>query len=215
MKNKNLFVSDFDGTISKKDFYWIVIDKYIGKEGEELYKKWQKEEIEDIQFLSMIFNHIGQSKEQIEKDILSIPLDESFIDFVQYLEEKNTDLIIVSAGMQYYIDILFEKYNLSNLKIYSNPGIYKEQGLYFDLDEKGRFFSKRYGIDKKQVVACKKEGYERTFYAGDTAPDFEPSLLCDYRFATGPLQKIFDSKGIDYYSFTAFQDIQKELEYLL
>ncbi|MFP3361713.1 2,3-diketo-5-methylthio-1-phosphopentane phosphatase, partial [Planococcus sp. SIMBA_143] len=41
------FVSDFDGTISKKDFYWLVIDTYY-PEGKPLYKKWKAGEMQDI-----------------------------------------------------------------------------------------------------------------------------------------------------------------------
>lgn len=44
------FVSDFDGTISKQDFYWMVIDKYF-PEGRELFKKWKSGELKDIEFL--------------------------------------------------------------------------------------------------------------------------------------------------------------------
>lgn len=35
------FVSDFDGTISKKDFYHLVIEEFF-PEGEALFKQWKR-----------------------------------------------------------------------------------------------------------------------------------------------------------------------------
>ena len=57
------FVSDFDGTISKQDFYWMVIDKYF-PEGRELFKKWKSGELKDIEFLGTVFASINQSEQK-------------------------------------------------------------------------------------------------------------------------------------------------------
>ncbi|MBJ7885707.1 2,3-diketo-5-methylthio-1-phosphopentane phosphatase, partial [Bacillaceae bacterium HSR45] len=64
------FVSDFDGTISKQDFYWMVIDKYF-PEGRELFKKWKSGELKDIEFLGTVFASINQSEQKIIDDIHS------------------------------------------------------------------------------------------------------------------------------------------------
>ena len=39
---KFAFISDFDGTLTNKDFYKMIIDEYLGEEGKELYKAWRR-----------------------------------------------------------------------------------------------------------------------------------------------------------------------------
>jgi len=51
-----IFISDFDGTISQKDFYWILIDDYIGSKGVEFYHEWKKDKKIGIEFLNTIFS---------------------------------------------------------------------------------------------------------------------------------------------------------------
>lgn len=51
---KWVFVLDFDGIILKKDFYWIVIEKYFS-EGEEFFCWWKVGEMKDIDFLFIVF----------------------------------------------------------------------------------------------------------------------------------------------------------------
>ncbi|MTI71017.1 MAG: HAD-IB family phosphatase [Firmicutes bacterium] len=203
-----VFISDFDGTITKKDFYWHIIDMYLEKEGNDKYKKWQRGEMKDIDFLSYIFKNIGQDEEQIYKDIIKMKIDPYLKDFIDFIHSKNGDFIVLSAGTRYYIDILFEHLSLQDITVYSNKAVYKDKGIHFDIDPTDKFYSERYGIDKKKVVKYLKSKYNKTFYAGDSMPDYEPSLLCDERFATNKLISIFKEKGVNFHSFNSFKDIE-------
>lgn len=204
-----VFISDFDGTISRKDFYWEMIDKYMKEEGNKKYKEWQEEKIKDIDFLGYIFKNINQEQEIIHKDILEIEIDPYLKDFIDYINDKNGDFIILSAGSSYYINIILEHLKLQNVTVYSNKAIYKDRGLHYDIDPTYEFYSERYGIDKKKVVEHLKTKYKTLYYAGDSMPDFEASLICDKRFATGKLIDIFNHRDLNYYAFNSFKDIKK------
>ena len=71
MMKKWAFVSDFDGTISKKDFYHLVIEKYF-PEGKELFKQWKNGTIKDIDFLAKVFTSIHKEEAQIVEDIFFV-----------------------------------------------------------------------------------------------------------------------------------------------
>lgn len=73
--NKWAFVSDFDGTITDKDFYHFVIEKYF-EDGRKLYTKWKADDMKDIDFLAAVFGSINQEEEVIIDDIKSIKIDE-------------------------------------------------------------------------------------------------------------------------------------------
>ena len=208
-KKPFVFISDFDGTITKRDFYWHMIDKYMPIEGIQWYQQWKKGEFLDIEFLSKVFNSINQTETQIIEDILQIPIDPTLLPFIQYIKNHGGDFIIVSAGTSYYIDILLEFHGIHNdVILFSNPGFYKEKGLYFNLDPENPFYSSRYGIDKKKVVEALSEQYNVLYYAGDSEPDYQASLLCNTRFAKGPLIEIYEENQIDFYPFTHFSEIQ-------
>ncbi len=207
-----VFISDFDGTISNKDFYLHIIDKYMKEEGNESYKKWQMGEIKDVDFLGHIFKNIGQEEQQIHKDIIEMQIDPYLKEFIEYIHSRNGDFVVLSAGADYYIKLLFEYLGIHNITIYSNKAIYKDKGIHFDIDPSYEYYSERYGIDKKKVVENLKTKYSRTIYAGDSMPDFEPSLICDKRFATGKLKGIFKEQEVDFYPFDSFKDIRRVLE---
>ena len=56
--NKFAFVSDFDGTLTKKDFYHIIIDKYLQDKGWKFYDEWKKTKKINVEFLNKIFAKI-------------------------------------------------------------------------------------------------------------------------------------------------------------
>ncbi|WP_058485206.1 MtnX-like HAD-IB family phosphatase [Defluviitalea phaphyphila] len=212
MTRKFAFISDFDGTITKKDFYWHIIDKYMVEEGHALYKKWKRGELKDIEFLNLIFSNINKDKEQIYKDIIEIPMDSNVKSFIEFIKKSQGDFIIVSAGNLYYIDILLKYHGIENIKVYSNKGVYKNRGIHFELDPNYEFYSERYGINKGKIVKFLKKKYQKLYYAGDSEPDYEPSLLCNMRFATGSLVTLYEKNNISYIPFKNFNDIYQVLK---
>lgn len=113
MVKKWAFVSDFDGTISKQDFYIVMMDKYF-PEGRKLFQKWRAGGLKDIDFLSSIFQSINQDEEQIIKDILNIPIDEYVPDFIKRVQTSGADFYILSAGTDYYIKHILRKNNVDS-----------------------------------------------------------------------------------------------------
>ncbi|NLM13479.1 MAG: MtnX-like HAD-IB family phosphatase [Epulopiscium sp.] len=212
MNKEFVFISDFDGTITEKDFYWHIIDKYLKEEGMNLYKRWRQGEFNNIEFISTIFQNIGQDENQIYKDIIEIPMDSYIKDFIDFIHSLNGEFVIVSAGSSYYIELFLRYYGINNIKVYSNYGIYKDKGIHLELDPTYEFYSERYGLDKKKVVQYLKGLYPKLYYAGDSSPDYEASLLCDCRFAKGRLIQLYKKNSIDYVAFETFKDIRKIIE---
>jgi len=100
---KFAFVSDFDGTLSSKDFYHIIIEKYMGDEGKKLYNEWKKTKKINVEFLNIVFGSTNLSEKEIYEEIVQIPLDRYAKDFINKIKENNGDFYIVSAGTSYYI----------------------------------------------------------------------------------------------------------------
>ncbi len=206
---KTIFISDFDGTISGEDFYRLMIDKYV-PDGEEKYQQWREEKIKDIDFLGYVFNNIKQEQNIIDDEAKKIPVDKSLKNFVEFINKNNGKFIILSAGSKYYIDIVLKELDL-DVEVYSNISEYKEQGLYYNIDKEHEFYSERYGIDKKKVVESLIKDYDLSFYAGDSMPDYAPSLLTNMIFSKAKLTEELNKNDIKNEPFKTFNDIKSYL----
>jgi len=204
------FVSDFDGTISKKDFYWLVIDTYY-PEGKPLYKKWKAGEMQDIDFLSQVFQSIDQHEEQIIQDILSLPIDEHVPSFIRTVQDSGGDFYILSAGTDYYIHHILEHYGIQDVPVFSNKGYYENKNVHLSIDENHKHYSRRYGIDKSKVIAELKETYDVVYFAGDSEPDSHPAKVADLTFAKDALQDLLKEKNVPYVAVDSFQQIEEFL----
>lgn len=206
-KKKFAFVSDFDGTLTHKDFYQMIIDDYLGEKGEILYKAWRRNEFKDRDFLHQIYSSINRNEAEILEDILRIEWDETADYVIDAIHQAGGDFIILSAGTSYYIERLLEHKGLQHIKVYSNPGEYREYGIHLSIDETSPFFSDIYGIDKSKVLTEIKKQYDYVYYAGDSAPDIPPCTLADTCFAKSALQEMLHEKGIPFIPMTSYKDI--------
>ncbi|MDE5414816.1 MtnX-like HAD-IB family phosphatase [Alkalihalobacterium chitinilyticum] len=204
------FVSDFDGTISNQDFYWLVIEKYF-PEGRDLFKKWKAQELLDIDFLKTVFSSIHQSEEQIIKDILSLPIDDYVPTFVRNVQQQNGDFFVLSAGTDYYIHHVLEKHGIKNVKVFSNEGVFQEKNIHLNIDETHPHFSKRYGIDKSKVIKELKKDYDTVYFIGDSEPDSHPAQFADLTFAKNGLQELLHEKKIPFVPVETFKEVEDYL----
>ncbi|TRZ37960.1 2,3-diketo-5-methylthio-1-phosphopentane phosphatase [Niallia circulans] len=204
------FVSDFDGTISKKDFYWIVIERYF-PEGKELYKEWKNGSIKDIDFLSTVFGAIHQEEEQIIQDVHGIPIDEYVPAFIKAVQQSGGDFYILSAGTDYYIKHIIEKYKLENVVVLSNEGVFKDKNIQLNINKEDWKYSERYGIDKAIVIQKLKEDYEKVYFAGDSEPDSHPAAFADRTYARDVLKELLAERNIDFIPFESFCEIEAHL----
>lgn len=210
MNRKWAFVSDFDGTISKRDFYKIVMEKYF-PEGENLFIKWKNGEMLDIDFLHTVFTSIDQDEEQIINDILSIPIDEYVPTFIREVQEHGGDFYILSAGTDYYIHHILKNFEINNVKVFSNEGHFKKKNIQMNIDKEHPHYSERYGIDKSKVIQELKEKYDIIYFAGDSEPDSHPAKYADVTYAKSELQTILQEKEITYIAVENFNEIETDL----
>ncbi|TYR80535.1 HAD-IB family phosphatase [Priestia megaterium] len=200
------FVSDFDGTISKQDFYWLVIERYF-PEGEQLFQKWKSGEMQDIDFLSTVFRSINQGEQHILTEIDAIAIDEYVPAFIKRVQESGGDFYILSAGTDYYIKPLLKKYGVEHVEVFSNKGYFHENNVHLKIDQTHWTYSERYGIDKSAVIQELKKKYDVIYFAGDSEPDSHPAVFADLTFAKDALQGLLQKKGVEFIPVNEFKEI--------
>lgn len=206
---KFAFVSDFDGTLTDRDFYHIVMDKYLKDWAWDYYTEWRKTNKINVEFLNKIFGAMDRSEEEIYKDILDIPLDPSAVEFLKKVENNGGDFFILSAGTSYYIEKLLEHKNIKNVTVISMKGVYKNRGLEIIPDTESEFYSEIFGVDKAKVVNMLKGKYERVYFAGDSEPDMEAAKAADCAFARNELQELLKKENIPCIPFKQYYEVEQ------
>lgn len=194
---KFAFVADFDGTLTEKDFYNILIDKYIGEEGHRLYEEWKKREKVGVNFLNKIFAWVTLSEADLEAEILKIPFDINGQRLIEEVRAQGGDFYIVSAGTSYYIKIFLSHIGLGDVNVISMPATYVDGHLKVQPDKSNPYYSEDFGLDKRKVVeGLKKEnGYDFVYFAGDSEPDLTAAISADLAFTMGELSELMEKAG--------------------
>lgn len=208
---KTLFLCDFDGTATKKDFYHIVIDEWIGEAGREYMIEYQKKKPLDYHFLNLIFRMKPMSKQDYCHLVQQIEPDPHLKSLIETLARMGIDFALVSAGCLPYIEDTLTIKNITGIPVITNHSKQEDGTLIITPDPTSPFFAEPFGIDKAAVVRHYKKYYERIIFAGDSLPDLGAAKEADLVFATGSLRTLLHEEGT---TFIPFKDFLQVITYL-
>lgn len=206
---KFAFVSDFDGTLTDRDFYHIVMDKYLKDWAWDYYNEWRKTKKINVEFLNKIFGAMDRSEEEIMEDILQLPLDPNAIEFIKKVEACGGDFYILSAGTSYYIKKLLANLNINTVSVISMEGKYQNRGITITPDPSSEYFSEVFGVDKAKVILKLKQQYEKVYFAGDSEPDMGAAKAADCAFARNDLRKLLEEQDIPFIPFHKYNEVEE------
>ncbi len=201
---------DFDGTITEVDFYRMVM-KYLTPEQQKLALDTYKNGGTVKGFLKYVFSNINQDKHVIDEEVRRIKFKKGFKELLKYVKENNGELIIISAGLTYYVKKSLQIRNIFDIQIYANRSHYRDKGLHFDENDND-FACEKFGIDKEKIVKKFKKYYAKSYYIADGFPDYKASLFTDEVFATGMLEQIYNREGKTYKPFNDFVEILEHIK---
>lgn len=209
----NVLVSDFDGTMTRHDFYLLAIESLIPAGCPDYWAEFRDGRKTHFEALQHYFASITASEEEVQHVLQQMELDPGLATAVFDLKRAGWDVVITSAGCDWYIHRLLNQAEVS-LKVYANPGSFEPgHGLHMSLPTDSAFLSKTLGVNKTQVVQHLLNSGRRVAFAGDGFPDAEPARLVDesLRFARGDLSRVLESDGLRYRPFEIWSDIARGL----
>jgi len=208
-----ILVSDFDGTMTQKDFYSCAIHNILCPEDLEPWHAYTRGEITHFEALRRIFERIRAEMPEMERLLAAMAFDAGAKTAVQRLEGQRWHVVIVSNGCGWYIERLFRQHDL-RLELHTNPGEYSpEHGLQMQLPTLSPFFAEEFGISKCAVVRSAMQTCGTVAFAGDGRPDLEPALMVrpELRFARGWLASELKSRGEPFQDFSIWSQISEKL----
>ncbi|MEN8192607.1 MAG: MtnX-like HAD-IB family phosphatase [Bacteroidota bacterium] len=208
---------DFDGTIAKKD----VGDHLFMEFGDleiinEIAERWIAGDISSSVFWDELFESLPDiDKSDMDKFVDLMEIEDGFYEFLELCNKSNIEIIVVSDGLDYYIDRIFTKNNLSHLTVYTNQ-------LHFIENQRMKPAFPFMDEECKICANCKRNHIinhssddDITIYIGDGLSDTCPAQYVDYIFAKRSLLKFCEKNRISFYPFKNFHDVIPQIEKLL
>lgn len=218
MKNRELKIFvDFDGTITNQDIGDSIFTKFGDeKKVNPVIDDLLNDRISSRECWDLLCSSTPSvNKNELDSFIDSLIIDPTFHSLVEYCKVKNIELIVLSDGFDYYIERIFDRENLKDLKYYANN---------LSLDENGKLIPGYpfYNPDFPTSANCKRDHIldnssddDYTFYIGDGNSDKESAQYCDYIFAKDGLLKFCEKERISFSPFKDFNDVIKKIDFLI
>ena len=133
---------------------------------------------------------------------------------IQQLRASGWDIVVVSAGSEWYIRKLLAPW-ASQLRLIANPGdMSVARGLTMSWPPtEVPWYSAHFGIDKSRIVQLLKDSGRCVAFAGDGRPDLAAAKLvpAQRRFARTWLAEQLQAAGESYCPFERWSDIAPQL----
>jgi len=210
----SILVSDFDGTVTRYDFFERVRKRWPFPPHDDPWEKFVAGETTHFQALAEIFARIRTTEADLLELADSTGLDASFAQSAQALKDRGWEIVIASAGCDWYINFLLRKAGVS-IPVHANPGTFDPKGgLQMSLPKNSPFFSPTKGVSKAAIVQDALNRSDRVAFAGDGRPDLRPALLVrpQFRFARGWLADALGERGEKFHPFERWSQIADQLQ---
>jgi 2-hydroxy-3-keto-5-methylthiopentenyl-1-phosphate phosphatase len=217
--NSNLKIfCDFDGTVTHKDT-WIDTGNFFIKQKDKWNNVLRKFESREIGARECFIEEC-RLMENFERDIFDQIIDKQkvdshFQDFVVFCEKNNIPILILSEGVDYYVERILARLGLS-LPFYSNRFVISQDKKNFHLEfPYADSDCPDCGCCKRNLLLNLTGDDEISVYIGDGLTDTCAVQYADLVFAKGALASHCWKNNITYFEYVNFLDIKNKLEKIL
>lgn len=209
---KIAILCDFDGTVARDDVGNLLFQKFAdGDKCKNVIDLWKQGEISSRECLEKEAELARASRDALNLFIMERKLDPYFKDFVDFARRRKMEVVIVSDGLDYYIEKMLLRTGLADIDFYANKLRLNDHSLrvrfpYYDMmDCQSCGNCKTFHMEK-----YKAEGYF-VVYVGNGLSDRCPSKYADCVFAKGELLDFCRENDVDSIAFDNFRDVEREI----
>ena len=212
-ENKTLIQCDFDGTITEKDISYLILDTFANGDWKKLVADYRENKISVDYFNKQAFAMVKASKETLTKFVREkAKLRPGFKELIDYCHERDFRLIIVSNGLDFYIDVILNDAGIRNIEVFAAQTKFCPEGI------KVQYI----GPDGNQANDGLKEIYTKLFLAegyrliclGNGVSDIYPARLAHHVFARDDLLLHCTKENIACTPFNDLNDVVEDLRLL-
>jgi len=210
---KTLVQCDFDGTITEKDASFLLLDAFAQGDWRRLLREYKEHKISVGEFNTRAFAMVKADKATLLEALKGkVKVRAGFHKLVNYCLRKGFRFVIVSNGLDFYINAILKDLGLENIELHAAKTAFHPAGMkvqYIGPDGKRL----EDGFKEAYVELFLKLGY-RVIYMGNGDSDIAPARYAHHVFATDDLLTHCRGNNLDYKPFENFIDVVRYLEQL-
>lgn len=207
-----VLVTDFDGTLTRHDFYRLVIDELLPPGTPDFWVEYLAGRITHFEAIRRTFAAAPAGAAALEALARRMGLEPDLAAEVERLRGAGWRVVVASAGCLRYIGTLLDEARVT-LEVHANPGHIEDGRLAMTLPTDSPYFSPETGIDKAAVVRDALATGLPVAFAGDGPPDLIPALMVEprLRFARGHLAQALADRGEAFRPFDRWRDVARAI----
>jgi len=212
---KVIVISDFDGTITKKDSLVKILDRFASPLWHNIARLVRSGRLGTKIGLRREFDLCRVTRKEfvnfLEKHI---SIDAAFKNFLEFCKKNKFKFLVVSGGFTLNIRTIFKKYGIKNISYYANIVTFNKNRVNLKFPYKDKSCKTCSLCKAPYIRGFKRQGYF-TVYIGDSVTDRCPGRIADLVFAKHNLAEYCKAKGIAYVPYDTFGQIKTALKKLL
>ena len=157
---------------------------------------------------------IKESEERLQEFVrCHIQVRQGFTEFVADCEADGSKIVIVSSGLDFYIETVLGELDMLDVELYCGKTKFTESGIVASYtDHMGKEIGHGF---KERYLNWLKQREKTIVYIGDGLSDLDAARNASYVFATGHLASLLTEGHISSWSsFNDFLDIKDKLPLL-
>ncbi len=219
LADNDLIFCDFDGTISVIDTGIAIIDALDLDEAWEIEYIWRRGEISSMECLRRQFAMVQMPADSLHALLDTFPLHEDFRDFFELIKARRAHLVVVSDGLDFYVDYLLGRFGYSTcegdrvldrqydcIPRFANHATVTDHGVEIEFPHQCDTCSQCGNCKVAHLFRLRPE-FERVIYLGDGFSDMCPAKYADVLFAKDHLAQAAETNGMRYHPFESFEDV--------
>jgi 2-hydroxy-3-keto-5-methylthiopentenyl-1-phosphate phosphatase len=208
---QTLVQCDFDGTVTEKDASFFLLDAFAQGDWRRLLREYKEHRISVGQFNTAAFAMVKADEPALLEALKDkVKVRAGFQELVDYCLRKGFRFVIVSNGLDFYINAILKDLGLENIEVHAAQSSFHPEGMRVQY----------IGPDGKRLEDGFKEAYIRSFlklgyrviYMGNGDSDVAPARYAHHVFATGELQANCRENDLNCKPFESFLDAVRDLE---
>jgi len=203
---------DFDDTAAEQNVAELLLNRFGDPTWQDVRNRFRAGELTLKEYQEITFRNITADRATMQGYVKqNANLRPYFKELRDYCEARGIPMVIVSQGLDFYIQALLEKEGFDDLPVYAVVTRSSPQGLHYEYHY-SRPGQERQGNSKGLIVDRYRADGHFVFYAGDGMSDFEAAGQANLLFAHRTLAEECRRKEIPFRPFRDFQDVLSALQ---
>ena len=210
---KTLVQCDFDGTITEEDVSFLLLDAFADSSWRQLLREYRAGRISVNYFNTKAFSMVKADRlTLVELAKERVKIRPGFLQLIVYCRRRSFRLVIVSNGLDFYIDAILRNIGVDNIEVLAAKTQFGSEGL--DVVYIGPDGSQlEDGFKDTQIRSFLEMDY-RVIYIGNGVSDISPARHAQHVFAIDELLSYCKEANLNCTPFSDLNDVVQKLELL-